>query len=308
MPRESFTTQARPLLCVGIATRGRAAILREVLTDIAHQTYLPDCVIVCHTSEDDIAGVAESGALAWTATRFIICAPGLPRQRNAILDAAAAMDIVLFIDDDFLMESRYIETTISAFENERRIVCSTGTLIDDDTRGPGLTVAAGRAKIRADGARRSNTLDTGWRPAPHGYGCNMAFRLPTVRAHALRFDERLPLYGWSEDIDFTHRIGTHGIIAKLDGARGVHLGVKQGKSSGRRLGYAQVANPLYLFRKGSYSAGRAARSVARNVAANLARALWPEPYIDRRGRLLGNALAFLDMVRGRMAPERIIDL
>ena len=136
----------------------------------------------------------------------------------------------------------------------------------------------------------------------------MAFRLSTVRDHQLRFDERLPLYAWSEDIDFTHRIAKYGTIAKLAGARGVHLGVKQGRASGRRLGYSQVANPLYLLRKGSYSAGRAARSVARNIAANCARALWPEPYIDRRGRLLGNALALLDMCRGRMRPERILDL
>jgi hypothetical protein len=84
--------------------------------------------------------------------------------------------------------------------------------------------------------------------------------------------------------------------------------VNQGRSPGRRLGYSQVANPVYLLRKGSYSAGRAGRSVGRNIAANVARAFWPEAYIDRRGRLAGNALAILDFCRGRLAPERILEL
>ena len=150
--------------------------------------------------------------------------------------------------------------------------------------------------------------DAGLDRADHGYGCNMAIRLDPVRQHALRFDERLPLYAWSEDIDFTHRLARFGWIAKLHGARGVHLGTKQGRTPGRRLGYSQVANPVYLFRKGSYTWGRAARSVGRNLVANAARAFHPEAYIDRRGRLQGNMLAFLDMLRGRMTPERILEL
>ncbi len=88
----------------------------------------------------------------------------------------------------------------------------------------------------------------------------------------------------------------------------MHLGTKLGRSPGRRLGYSQVANPIYLFRKGSYSFGRAAPSVGRNLAANADRSLQPESYIDRRGRLRGNGLAFLDLLRGRLALERILDL
>ena len=136
----------------------------------------------------------------------------------------------------------------------------------------------------------------------------MAIRLATARAHGLRFDERLPLYAWSEDMDFTHRIGRHGCIVKLHGARGVHLGVKSGRSSGRRLGYSQVANPLYLRAKGSYTWRRALGSVGRNVAANVARALWSEPWVDRRGRLVGNLLGFVDLARGRLDPERVLEV
>jgi hypothetical protein len=300
--------RSKPRIGIGIATVGRAPVLRDIVHDIARQTHPPDRLIICHVGAADIAGLNPDCVPPPAPIQCIQSAPGLPRQRNIILDAAADLDILLFIDDDFLMAPRYVEAVAAAFEHSAAIVAVTGALIHDDTRGPGLSVLAGRAKVDKDVAARPDVLDTGWEAARHGYGCNMAFRLSTIRAHQLRFDERLPLYAWSEDIDFTHRIARHGTIAKLAGARGVHLGVKQGRSSGRRLGYSQVANPLYLFRKGSYSVGRAGRSVARNIAANCARALWPEPYIDRRGRLLGNGLALLDMCRGRLEPERILDL
>jgi hypothetical protein len=34
----------------------------------------------------------------------------------------------------------------------------------------------------------------------------------------------------------------------------------------------------------------------------------PEPYVDRRGRLRGNMLALGDLLRHRMAPERVLEL
>ncbi len=235
---------------------------------------------------------------------LVISPPGLPKQRNAILDRVQDCDFLLFLDDDFLVAPGYAETVLASMGAHPDIVAATGTPIADDIKGPGLSVAEGLALIAADDA----APDHGFDPAPHGYGCNMAISIAAAREHGLRFDERLPLYAWSEDVDFTHRIGRFGRIVKLRGARGVHLGVKHGRSSGRRLGYSQVANPIYLRGKGSYSWRRALGSVGRNLAANAMRSFWPEPYIDRRGRLLGNCLAFVDLVLGRMRPERVLDL
>lgn len=287
-------------IAVGIATRGRPGILRETLADVMAQSRQADRILVCHTVPADIAGLAQ-----YPGVEFITAASGLPRQRNAILDRLDGCDAVLFLDDDFLMAPGYIEATLAAMRADPGIVVTTGDLIADGIKGPGFEPAAARAMIEAD-LRTSpqHGMDT----APHGYGCNMAIRLDAARAHDVRFDERLPLYAWSEDMDFTHRLGRHGRIVKVRGARGVHLGTKQGRTSGHQLGYSQVANPIYLFQKGSYTMGRAARSVARNMAANLLRSIWSEPWIDRRGRLRGNARAMADIVRGRLSPERILQL
>jgi hypothetical protein len=46
----------------------------------------------------------------------------------------------------------------------------------------------------------------------------------------------------------------------------------------------------------------------RNVAMNLFRSLRPEAHVDRRGRLLGNFLAFRDLVSGQITPERVVEL
>jgi len=286
-------------IVIGIATKGRPEILRETLAQVALQTLRPSRVLVCCTVLQDITGLDSPD------TDLIMSAPGLPVQRNAMLDRLGVSSIILFLDDDFLMAPRYIETTLRAMQSDPSIVVTTGDLIADGIKGPGFSPAEARAMIDADGHMppRDEAI-----AAPHGYGCNMAIRHDVARSQGIRFDERLPLYAWSEDVDFTHRLGRYGRMVKLRGARGVHLGVKQGRTSGHRLGYSQVANPIYLFQKGSYTLGRAARSVGRNVAANLMHSVRPEPWNDRRGRLLGNARAMADIVRGRLKPERILEL
>ena len=59
---------------------------------------------------------------------------------------------------------------------------------------------------------------------------------------------------------------------------------RAGARSGKRLGYSQVVNPVYLTRKGTMKSGMAADLIVRNVVSNLLRSLKPEPWIDRRGR------------------------
>mgnify|MGYP000606119618 CR=1 FL=1 len=80
----------------------------------------------------------------------------------------------------------------------------------------------------------------------------------------LRFDERLPLYGWLEDLDYCRRMSPYGRIQRSSMLVGVHMGVKGGRQSGVRLGYSQVANPIYFVIKGSMPAGEAFVQVLRH--------------------------------------------
>jgi hypothetical protein len=58
-------------------------------------------------------------------------------------------------------------------------------------------------------------------------------------------------------------------------------------------------------RKGTMRSGHALPLILRNIAANVAKSLKPEPYVDRRGRLAGNMLALIDLCSGRADPERV---
>jgi hypothetical protein len=124
----------------------------------------------------------------------------------------------------------------------------------------------------------------------------------------LRFDERLPLYGWLEDLDLSTRLSRRGTLYHASALRGVHRGVKRGRTSGVRFGYSQIANPLYLLVRGRAPVHYAFANICRNLAANLLRVSKPEPWVDRKGRLKGNGLAAWDLVRGRLKPERILEL
>lgn len=273
---------------------GRAPVLAETLRDLARQTRLADRILVCGTSAADVPAVAGGIEVSFAP-------PGTSLQRNRLIEAADDCDLLVFFDDDFIAEPAYLAATEAAFIADPGLVVSTGTVLADGIKGPGITAETARAIIgRAPAAAR--TAPT---PAYNGYGCNMAVRLGVVRAHGARFDEAMRYYGWYEDIDFTRQVGRHGRIMTLPDARGVHLGTKAGRGSGVRLGYAQVMNPIHLARKGTFHWRLALRSLSRHIAINLLRSAWPEPWIDRKGRFRGNMIALRDVLCGRIDPARV---
>ena len=176
------------------------------------------------------------------------------------------------------------------------------SIIADGINTPGYSVAQAVAMIAGDPSPPQVRLT----PRTTLYGCNMALRLATLGD--LRFDERLPLYGWLEDIDLTYRLSRRGTLISTEAIAGVHLGVKGGRTSGVRLGYSQIANPLYMLRRGTIPPGMAWERMTRNLAANVVRSIRPEPYVDRIGRLRGNLRAIADALTGRIDPERVLTI
>lgn len=298
--RDGPSSGTRLNVAVGIPTVGRPGILRATLAHLACQTRAPDRLLVCATQPADVEGTTPIGPHI----DVLYAMPGLPRQRNTILAAAARADVLVFFDDDFLPDPRYLAVVEHHLRCCPDTVIATGRVLADGIKGPGLSVADAKAILA-----RSRGATHGVHATFSGYGCNMAVRLEPMRRQGVQFDERLPLYGWQEDVDLSRRLASFGKVVRLDAATGVHLGVKLGRGSGVRLGYSQVANPLYLaLKRDGYPFGRAVVHILRNMANNITRAPWPEPYIDRRGRMLGNVLALRDLARGRMRPERVLDL
>jgi hypothetical protein len=289
-------------IAVGIATAGRREILSEATQFLKLQKRLPDYLIICPVPSD---GVDSAMFDQFPAQTTVACGPtGLCAQRNMILSAAPDADIIVFFDDDFFADSEYLANLEAIFVAHPDITAMTGHLLADGANGPGLSVKEGLEILRS--ARHEYASDFEKRFGT--YGCNMAFRMNPIRANNIRFDENLPLYGWQEDIDFSLRMAPFGRTIKSNKLLGVHLGVKSGRTSGVRFGYSQIANPVYLIRKGTMSWRHARMLMWRNIAANLVRSIYPEPWIDRKGRLKGNLIALADMVTSRLSPMRILQL
>ena len=293
---------SKPLtIAIAVATAGRRETLTEVMAQIPHQTRPADRVMVCPARPGD----ADRDALvrALPDITLVDGPAGLCAQRNTLMHALADVDVVLFLDDDFVMGRDYVAECIALFARHSHIVMTTGEVIADGIGGPGMDMAAAHAALAKDRLPEEDL-----REIHNGYGCNMAVRMAPVRDHDLRFDERLPFYGWLEDVDFSRRLAAHGRIVRSQRCRGVHMGVKRGRSSGVRLGYSQVANPYYMWRKGSLSARFATVQMGRNLAANFGRLLRPEPWVDRAGRVRGNLMAMGDLLRGQVDPQRICEI
>ncbi|MGB3388141.1 MAG: glycosyltransferase [Pseudaminobacter sp.] len=292
-------------LAIGIATTGRRDILQAVLPYLAAQSRMPETIVICVAADTDIDKTAVSRL--GLPIRIIKSERGLCRQRNAIMGNVPDADVLLFLDDDFLLTPTYLSQVERVFLDAPDVVMCTGTVEADGITGPGIPVSEG---VRIIDVVRSRGQDSSppIMPIYNAYGCNMAVRMRIVRHVGLRFDENLPLYGWLEDVDFSRQMARFGKIVRSGALRGVHLGTKRGRTSGIKLGYSQIANPLYLMRKRTMSVRHAGVQIFRNVVANLVKAAQPESWVDRRGRLKGNLRAVTDLLRGRLAPQNIMTL
>ncbi|WP_240336689.1 glycosyltransferase family 2 protein [Tropicibacter sp. Alg240-R139] len=284
---------------VGIASTGRPAILRQMLKYMGTLADLPDKVVVSIAEPQDFDGPKPDNMPFELSV--ITSTKGSCAQRNAILRSEVDSDIVLFLDDDFLIAEGYVAELRRLFAQDPSIMIATGQVLADGARGPGLAFDdAAQMLGQAGPANPTRSMDI-----RSGYGCNMAVR---VMASPDLFDEKLPLYGWLEDLDLSRRAAWRGRVVRADGLLGVHLGIKSGRTPGVRLGYSQIANPVYMLGKGTLGRRHAFRLMSRNFAANLLGAIKPPPYLDRRGRLRGNLIAMGDILRRRSNPQRILEL
>lgn len=286
-------------VAVIVASLGRPDALAELLEDLERQSRRAARIILSVTDRADVpATVAD-----YHNVDVVLGPKGSCAQRNtALTHLGDACDVVMFLDDDYVPSRFALERAVRLIETNPDVVGATGHLLADGIHGPGISIGEARGML----AQYDGEADPA--AVPHHdldglYGCNMVFRASGITG--LQFDERLPLYGWQEDIDFAARAAKQGRVVKTFAFAGVHRGIKRGRSSGLRVGYSQVVNPVYLSRKGTMRPRYAAKIVMRNILANHVRAFRPEPWVDRAGRARGNWLGLIDLAMGKIRPERI---
>lgn len=291
---------AQMRIAVVVASLGRPVELGQLLAALGRQTHAPHRVVFSVASAADVpAGLPES-------VEVVIGPKGLTAQRNRGMDRVIGQcDVIAFFDDDYVPSSRALEGMAALFAGHPDVVGADGHLIADGIGNAGVSHEEALALI-ARHERRHVPIPRIKGDSFGLYGCNMAFRASAIRD--IRFDENLPLYGWQEDIDFAAQLLPHGRIVKSAAFAGVHRGVKGARNSGLRFGYSQVINPIYLARKRTMPAAYAAKLIIRNLLVNHLRAIRPEPWIDRRGRVRGNWRGLRHVLTGRIDPRLILEL
>lgn len=299
---------------VVIATKGRASLAFEVLTSLKGQTHAIDHIVFVGSEPSDIAGLDTHPQYSADSVSLILSDAGSTKQRNAGLNLLSSVTrsqdpgnwFVGFFDDDFRLAPDWIFHCSEAFLSEPQLVGVGGTVLADGITSHPISEAEALDFIESRLPPLKHTWSGPRRNVPDLYGCNMAFR-GTV-ASTDRFDPNLPFYGWLEDVDFSVRASQRGALRHIPECRGVHMGTSSGRTSGVRFGYSQVANPLYLIKKGSLPLKKGSRTLLRNMLSNGKNSLFRNQSRDYTGRLKGNFMAIRDLCLGQCHPTNVIGI
>jgi GT2 family glycosyltransferase len=292
-----------PITCrvaVVVASTGRPRDLGQLIAHLSRQTLAPAKIVLSVVADRDLPEPLPDGV------QVVMGGKGLPAQRNRGLETVFDVaDVVAFFDDDYVPSIRAVEGIAKLFDAYPDLIGANGRLLADGINTAGISYEEAAALVEE--------FDRAPAPPPQIerqigalYGCQMAYRLSAIRE--VRFDEQLPLYGWLEDLDFGVRLKGRGRMVRCDAFVGVHRGAKGGRTSGVRLGYSQVVNPIYLTRKGTLKGWYGRRHIWRHFLANHVKAISPEPWVDRAGRAKGNWLGLWELATGRAHPMRILEI
>ena len=253
-------------ITVVIASAGRPSVCAQAIEHI-QSSLLPEGAvlhgILSCPGDDDAPPTLPPN---W---RLITGSRGASVQRNAALDAVdPATEFVFYFDDDIVVAKNYVAEMLTLLSEKRSLVGATGTLLADGAAS-GSEVTYDEARSIVAAVQTDRITGSG---APiyvsSLYGCNAAVRWAT--ASDLRFDERLPLYSWLEDLDYSRRLANRGDLARSGKAAAVHRGAASGgRVAHLRFGYSQVSNATWLRKKGTMTRMEWPRYVGAPVLKNL---------------------------------------
>lgn len=296
---------------VVICTKDRPDDLARCLDSLSRQTRMPEEVVVVDASATTVESVVdEFRAKVGDATvvKLLRTEPGLTRQRNLGV-AATAGSVVLFLDDDTVLDPDYVKELGSVFEEDRQgsIGGVGGTIVPDTTPRESALRRAVRRMFLLPGygggrIKRSGYAEFALSPRVRMEveflsGCNMSFRREVLET--LRFDERLSGYALGEDVEFSYRVSRSWRLVLTPDARLEHREAEGGRPLGGARAEMAVRNHFAFFRE---QVARTPADWLFYIWAELGNLLWTlrHPGEGRlRGFLRGQVRSFRQLIGER---------
>jgi glycosyltransferase involved in cell wall biosynthesis len=281
-------------MTVIIPSLGRRDVLHDTVLSLDRQSRKADEILISivNPKQDVLPETLKIGGV-----RMVIGPKGSVCQRNTALDVVHAdCDLIAFLDDDIELDRNYLRNCCQFMSQHHEIAGISGDVLADG--GIDRNEA-----IRIVGAPYEPCGEFVYRV---GFYCSITVR--RIVAQKCRFDTRLLNYGLYEDFDFGVRCARFGLLATVMSCRIVHLAVQIARESSKRLGYVQVMNSYYLWRKGSFSLWRFLANVSKSVIGNIVGIVVVKRGMSRKSRCLrlqGNVIGFWDIAVFGAKPERV---
>lgn len=208
---------AGPSLSIVIPTHNRSGSIRRVVERLVEQPNFESCelIVVDSRSTDDTPRTLKELSTEHPRIRALRCErPGAAAARNMGLDHAVGA-LTLFLDDDILVPSTFIEQLLSA-HRQRPDVAWVARLRDDwaESKEPFLRYLASSGEVMPREVSAEVDLDGRY----FFTGC---VALPRATIGDLRFDEGFTDYGY-EDTDFGVRLRAKGVPLRLADVEVIH--------------------------------------------------------------------------------------
>lgn len=254
-------------ISIVVPTLNRPESLRKLLLSILCQTSLPEEVIVVDDSDDDgthklikeNSNVFLSKGISLEYFRGDRENRSISAARN-LGAAKSAGEIVLFLDDDVILDNNYVEELLKTYEEYPMVKGVQGFIVSEvmplsDSRSVlvnsvnkiflmGVTIGKNKCSYRLGWIypySPDRIVQCNWL-----HGSNMSFKREVLRS--FRFDENLRRRSIGEDLDLSYRIYKHypNSLLMNSRARLIHKSILRGSKS---LVYRDATYFVYLFFK-----------------------------------------------------------
>lgn len=220
-----------------VCTKDRIDKLQECITSIKNQTKKPHELIIIDSSEKSCNKLLKTKKLD---LRYFFQNLTMTQARNLGIDKSRG-DIVLFLDDDAILEKDYIENLLKFYEtmwNDKKFAGAEGFITNDNNKR-----FMERVLLFPKIPERNESYVVGIL-----HGCNMSFKKSVLLQH--RFDENTFGY-YADDDDICSRISKKYRLYFVPEARLVHNHTPTG---GARINdfsnfNTLVYNKFYIYRK-----------------------------------------------------------